>query len=80
MDIDKLLAETQWLRALARSLVQDEDRAEEITQETLLVALEKSPPMCMAWNRSSAVKSSAYPENIGPFSIIYRAHAHYSDN
>ena len=43
MDIDKLLAETQWLRALARTLVQDEDRAEEITQETFLVALKKSP-------------------------------------
>lgn len=38
-----LLAQTGWVRALARRLVQDEAQAEDVVQETLLAAL-KSPP------------------------------------
>ncbi|MEM7205946.1 MAG: RNA polymerase sigma factor [Planctomycetota bacterium] len=40
LESDRLLAETDWLRGLARSLV-DEDSADDLLQETLLVALHR---------------------------------------
>lgn len=40
---DTLLNDLGWLRGLARSLVRDDDRADDLVQETLVVALE-SPP------------------------------------
>ncbi len=46
-----LLDNLGWLRALAHSLVRDSERAEDLVQETLVVALE-SPP-----NRPKAVRA-----------------------
>ncbi len=43
LDISSLLAEKAWVRALARSLLFDPDRADDVVQETWLAALE-SPP------------------------------------
>jgi RNA polymerase sigma-70 factor (ECF subfamily) len=37
-DVDRLLAETRWLRRLARSLVRGDDVADDVVQETLLRA------------------------------------------
>ncbi|HUR27013.1 MAG TPA: sigma factor, partial [Planctomycetota bacterium] len=41
--IDDLLVHADWLRALARRLVQDADRASDVEQETWLAALEHPP-------------------------------------
>src|SRR5688572_3918116 len=37
-DVDRLLAETRWLRRLARSLMRGDDVADDVVQETLLRA------------------------------------------
>ena len=37
--IECLLAETDWLHALARQLVRDRDRANDLFQETVLAAI-----------------------------------------
>src|SRR5262245_27734555 len=42
-DAEFLLAHDSFVRALARSLLRDEHRADEIVQQTWLVALEHSP-------------------------------------
>ncbi|MEW6744902.1 MAG: sigma factor [Planctomycetota bacterium] len=42
-DIDSLLRHASWLRALARSLLMDAERAEDVVQQTWLVALEHPP-------------------------------------
>ncbi len=42
-DPERLLAQTAWLRALARSLVRDPQVAEDLVQETWLVALDRPP-------------------------------------
>ncbi len=39
MKLDALLAETDWLLALARQLVRDEDRAQDLFQDTLLASI-----------------------------------------
>lgn len=44
-----LLNDLGWLRGLARSLVRDEERAEDLVQETLVVALETPPRNPGAW-------------------------------
>ena len=41
--LDALLAQRQWVRALARRLVADGDRADEIEQRTWLAAMERPP-------------------------------------
>ena len=43
IDMDLLLAQENWLRAVARHLVRDPARAEDVAQETLLAAIQ-SPP------------------------------------
>jgi RNA polymerase sigma-70 factor (ECF subfamily) len=43
MDPESLLAHRDFVRALARSLLSDEDRAEDVAQETCLAALERPP-------------------------------------
>jgi len=40
---ENLLEQTAWLRALARTLVRDPDLAEDLAQETCVVALERPP-------------------------------------
>lgn len=40
---ERLLEQTTWMRALARSLVHEPERAEDLTQETLAIALEHPP-------------------------------------
>jgi len=40
---ERLLEQTTWMRALARSLVHEPERAEDLTQETLAIALERPP-------------------------------------
>ena len=40
---DELRAQVAWIRALARTLLQDPDAAEDVAQEALLVALERPP-------------------------------------
>ncbi len=40
---ERLLEETSWMRALARSLVREPERAEDLTQETLAIALARPP-------------------------------------
>jgi RNA polymerase sigma factor (sigma-70 family) len=42
LTVETVLAQTDWLRRLARSLVVQEDRAEDLLQETLLVAVEQA--------------------------------------
>lgn len=42
-DVVILPEQTGWLHALARGLVGDSHRAEELTQDTLLAAIEKPP-------------------------------------
>ena len=55
IDATVLLEQTGWLHTLARGLVQDSHRAEELTQDTLLTAVEKPPrraverPALRAW-------------------------------
>ena len=55
VDIAILLEQTGWLHALARGLVGDSHRAEELTQDTLLAAVERPPrgaterPALRAW-------------------------------
>ncbi|MBU0755040.1 MAG: sigma-70 family RNA polymerase sigma factor, partial [Planctomycetes bacterium] len=44
MNLEELLTHAGFIRSLARSLVLDEHRAADITQETLLAALQKPPP------------------------------------
>jgi RNA polymerase sigma-70 factor (ECF subfamily) len=44
LDPSLLLEHVNWLRALALALVHDPDRAEDLTQETYLRALESPPP------------------------------------
>jgi RNA polymerase sigma-70 factor (ECF subfamily) len=41
--LDTLLAHREWVRALARSLVHDEHRADDVEQETWRMALERPP-------------------------------------
>lgn len=43
LDADRLASQTEWLRRLARRLVRDRDLAEDVVQETLLVALQRPP-------------------------------------
>lgn len=43
VDPDLLLAQTSWVQALARRLVDDADLAEDVAQNTLLAALERPP-------------------------------------
>src|SRR5262245_58794657 len=43
LDPELLLRHSRWLKALARSLVSDESRAEDLVQETLLRAIERPP-------------------------------------
>ena len=43
LDVDSIGAQDEWLRRLARGLVRDEHEADDLVQETLLVALEKAP-------------------------------------
>jgi RNA polymerase sigma-70 factor (ECF subfamily) len=55
LDIDQLLANSGWIWRLARSLVADDPTADDVLQETLVVALErservgKSGPSLRAW-------------------------------
>ena len=42
-DPELLFAQTDWLRSLARSIVQDADAAEDVVQDTLVAALEHGP-------------------------------------
>ncbi len=55
IDVAILLEQTGWLHALARGLVGDSHRAEELTQDTLLTAVERPPrgaterPALRAW-------------------------------
>ncbi len=42
-DLDRLLADTAFVRRLARSLVRDPDAAEDLAQDALVVALERPP-------------------------------------
>src|SRR5213083_182349 len=41
--LDALLAHREWVRALARRLVEGDDRADEIEQRTWLAAMERPP-------------------------------------
>ncbi|QDV04788.1 ECF RNA polymerase sigma factor SigW [Planctomycetes bacterium Poly30] len=41
MDLDRLLAEREWLRRLARRLVHDAEAAEDLAQDALLIALQR---------------------------------------
>ena len=43
LDPERLLAQTSWLRALARGIVRDAHLAEEVVQDTLVAALEHGP-------------------------------------
>jgi RNA polymerase sigma-70 factor (ECF subfamily) len=43
LDLDELLAHRDFVRALARSLIRDPDRAEDIVQDTWVAALEHPP-------------------------------------
>jgi RNA polymerase sigma-70 factor (ECF subfamily) len=43
LDLELLMSESAWLRALARSLVRDESTADDLVQETWLAALRKPP-------------------------------------
>jgi RNA polymerase sigma-70 factor (ECF subfamily) len=43
VSLDALLAHREWVRALARSLVRDEHRADDVEQETWRMALERPP-------------------------------------
>ncbi|MEM9382936.1 MAG: RNA polymerase sigma factor, partial [Planctomycetota bacterium] len=43
LDPNRLAAQTEWLRRLARRLIQDVDAAEDIVQDTLVAALERPP-------------------------------------
>ena len=43
LPLETLLAERVWVRSLARSLVRDENRADDLEQQTLLAALEHPP-------------------------------------
>ncbi len=42
-DLDRLLADTAFVRRIARSLVRDPDAAEDLAQDALVVALERPP-------------------------------------
>ncbi len=46
---DELLAHADWVRALARSLVKDESRVDDVVQQTLLTALEHAPAKVRSW-------------------------------
>lgn len=41
--VEELLAESDWVRRLARALLQDPDAAEDVAQQTLVAALERPP-------------------------------------
>jgi DNA-directed RNA polymerase specialized sigma24 family protein len=43
LDVERLLAQSGWARRLARRLVQDQDQAEDVLQETWVAALERPP-------------------------------------
>lgn len=43
IDLDRLLADTAFVRRIARSLVRDPDAAEDLAQDALVVALERPP-------------------------------------
>ena len=43
IDLDRLLADTAFVRRLARSLVRDPDAADDLAQDALVVALERPP-------------------------------------
>ena len=43
MELEKLLSELSWLKRLASALVRDENDADDVVQETWLVAAEHSP-------------------------------------
>ncbi len=52
MELDALLAEAGWVRALARRLLGDEDLADDVSQETWLIGLERArtgPLPTRAW-------------------------------
>ena len=51
IDTDLLLAQAGWVQALARKLVHDRERADDVAQEALLAALER-PPLLAANERS----------------------------
>ncbi|NUP98054.1 MAG: hypothetical protein HUU28_18000, partial [Planctomycetaceae bacterium] len=41
--VEELLAESDWVRRLARALVSDPDAAEDVAQQALVAALERPP-------------------------------------
>ena len=48
-DPENLLAQSNWLRRLARGLVRDEDAAEDLAQDTWVAALRAKPAELQAW-------------------------------
>ncbi len=44
IDVDTLLAQSQWMRALARRLTRDDGDADDLVQDTLVAAIERPPP------------------------------------
>lgn len=46
---DEILAQADWVRALARRLVRDEAAAEDLAQETLVLALDAAPTRVRSW-------------------------------
>lgn len=60
--VEQILAHTAWVRSLARSLVADPGRADDLAQETLIAALEKPPASGVplrAWLRGVLHKLAA---------------------
>ena len=45
-ELEELLAHGPWVRALARSLVRDPSRADDLVQQAWLKALERPPAPC----------------------------------
>jgi DNA-directed RNA polymerase specialized sigma24 family protein len=57
-NLAELLTHADWVKSLARELVRDEHRAEDVVQETWIAALRHGPSTVVRREREQSVRTS----------------------